>query len=318
MLPPIEQALYIFSKLTPLDWSAQELNWMLSHVPYSRYIYPSWRGAFHEPILALEPTERCKIPTATRRLEAILLTDFRDGPGGLHPKIREFDELLLNDSKEDGRIPLQYVAEDDDFGPSIPSAVRPVLPEHQVARLLLFMSELSGPKPTAKWKRAADLRISEQPEALGGLPKPYSAWLPSAGLRQTWAKFHVLPPRTLGRSCEPPSGSLRSSTMLQHIFSSFETHPPTWGQATTARTEFAAPQYRPTPAWRRSWRLPRTTRPSQLKSLEHSRTSGTWSRTRTCTNAWSTSSTNCPQSEASLRRNYWKQLFPIWAWMPAV
>ncbi|WP_454809065.1 DUF4132 domain-containing protein [Paenarthrobacter nitroguajacolicus] len=166
MLPPIEQALYIFSKLTPLGWSAQELNWMLSHVPYSRYIYPSWRGAFHEPILALEPTERCKIPTATRRLEAILLTDFRDGPG-LHPKIREFDELLLNDSKEDGRIPLQYVAEDDDFGPSIPSAVRPVLPEHQVARLLLFMSELSGPKPTAKWKRAADLRISEQPEALG-------------------------------------------------------------------------------------------------------------------------------------------------------
>ncbi|MFW0775270.1 DUF4132 domain-containing protein [Paenarthrobacter nitroguajacolicus] len=166
MLPPIEQALYIFSELAPLDWRAQELDWMLTHVPYSRYIYPSWRGAFHAPILALEPAERCTIPAATRRLEAVLLTDFRDGPG-LHPKIREFDELLLSDSEEDGRIPLQYVAEDDDFGPSIRNAVRPVMPEHHVARLLLFMSELNGPKPTAKWKRAADLRIAEQPAVLG-------------------------------------------------------------------------------------------------------------------------------------------------------
>ncbi|MGR0162298.1 DUF4132 domain-containing protein [Paenarthrobacter nitroguajacolicus] len=166
MLPPIEQALHILSALPPLDWCAQELNWMLSHVPYSRYIYPSWRSAFHEPILALKPAERCEIPAATRRLEAMLLADFRDGPG-LHPKIRELDELLLSDSGEDGRIPLQYVADDDDFGPSVRNAVRPVMPEHQAARLLLFMSELTGPKPTAKWKRAADLRIAEQPAALG-------------------------------------------------------------------------------------------------------------------------------------------------------
>ncbi|MFJ6538988.1 DUF4132 domain-containing protein [Paenarthrobacter sp. NPDC091711] len=166
MLPPIEQALNIFSELPPLDWCAQELDWMLSHVPYSRYIFPSWRGAFHEPILALKPAERCNIPAATRRMEAMLLTDFRDGPG-LHSKIREFDELLLSDNKENGRIPLQYVADDDDLGPLVLDAVRPVMPEHLAARLLLFMSELTGPKPTAKWKRAADLRIAEQPAVLG-------------------------------------------------------------------------------------------------------------------------------------------------------
>lgn len=68
---PIEQALDVLSGLAPLDWNANELDWMLSNMPYSRYIYPSWRNAFHRPIASLEPCERRKIPAATRRMEAI-------------------------------------------------------------------------------------------------------------------------------------------------------------------------------------------------------------------------------------------------------
>ncbi|MEQ4565295.1 DUF4132 domain-containing protein [Paenarthrobacter sp. CAP02] len=165
MLPAIEHALHVLSELAPLDWSAEELDWMLAHVPYSRYIYPSWRRAFHGPLLALQPAERCKVPAATRRMESVLLVDFRDGPG-LPPEVREFDELLLADNGDEGRIPLQYVTDADDIGPAVSELVHPLLPERRCARLFLFMSELTGPKPTAKWKREAALRIAEDPATL--------------------------------------------------------------------------------------------------------------------------------------------------------
>ncbi|MFE4194654.1 DUF4132 domain-containing protein [Paenarthrobacter sp. NPDC056912] len=165
MSPPVEQALHVLSDLAPLNWDADELVWMLSHVPYSRYIYPSWRRAFHGPILSLEPAERRRMPAVTRRMEAMLLVDFRDGPG-LPPEVRAFNELLLDDDAEEGRIPLQYVRDADDFGPLVREAVRPLMPEHRCARLFLFMSELTGPKPTAKWKREAVIRIAEDPSTL--------------------------------------------------------------------------------------------------------------------------------------------------------
>ncbi|ALO66649.1 hypothetical protein AS189_09295 [Arthrobacter alpinus] len=165
MPPPIVQALLVLSGLAPLGWDAEELDWMLSHVPYSRYIFPSWRNAFHGPIASLEPAERRKIPTATRRMEEMLLVDFPEGPG-LHLEVRKFNELLLEDDKEDGRIPLQYVTDRDDIGPQVSMVIRPIMPEYQSAHLLLFMSELTGPKPTMKWKRAAETHVAQQPAVL--------------------------------------------------------------------------------------------------------------------------------------------------------
>ena len=116
MLPPIEQALYVFSELSPLNWGADELDWMLSHVPYSRVHLSFMAQCVSRANLGAGALRTSQIPSATRRVEAMLLTGFRDGPG-LHPKIRKFDELLLADDKEDGRIPLQYVTNDDDYGP---------------------------------------------------------------------------------------------------------------------------------------------------------------------------------------------------------
>ncbi|MFJ4028319.1 DUF4132 domain-containing protein [Paenarthrobacter sp. NPDC089989] len=165
MYPPVEQALHALSELAPLDWDAEELGWMLTHVPYSRFIYPSWRRAFHGPLMALKPVERRRLPSATRRMEEQLLVDFRGG-AGLHPEVREFGELLLDDDGEQGRIPLQYVMDADDIGPQVGEAVRPLMPDHRSARLFLFMSELTGPKPTAKWKREAAIRVAEDPAAL--------------------------------------------------------------------------------------------------------------------------------------------------------
>ncbi|WP_186313632.1 DUF4132 domain-containing protein [Paenarthrobacter nicotinovorans] len=161
----VEQGLYALSAMAPLEWDFEELDWMLSHVPYSQYIFPSWRQAFHEPVMSLDSSERRSIPAATRRMEAILLLDFRDGPG-LHPEVRKFNELLLDDDPGTGRIPLQYVTDDDDFGPRVGETLQAVFPGYQSARLLLFMSELTGPKPTAKWKRAAAKYVAEQPVAL--------------------------------------------------------------------------------------------------------------------------------------------------------
>ncbi|MDO6142286.1 DUF4132 domain-containing protein [Paenarthrobacter aurescens] len=165
MPPPVQESLTVLSGLAPLEWNAEELDWMLSNRPYSRYIYPSWRQAFHGPLVSLEPTERRKIPAATRQMEAILLAELRDGPG-LPLEVRELDEVLLADDFESGRIPLQYVSDADDFGPSVRDAVSAVMPEYQAARLLLFMNELTALKPTAKWKRAAASRLTEQPEAV--------------------------------------------------------------------------------------------------------------------------------------------------------
>ncbi|APX02875.1 hypothetical protein BWQ92_15190 [Arthrobacter sp. QXT-31] len=165
MPKPVELALYVFASLAPLDWSAEELNWMLSKAPYSRYIYPSWRRAFHQPISSLEPAERRTIPRATRRMQGMLLKELKCGLID-YRDVRAFSELLLDDGRKDGRIPLQYVSGGDDVGPQVREAVRPIMPEYRCARLFLFMSELTGPKPTAKWKRAAHARIAEEPETL--------------------------------------------------------------------------------------------------------------------------------------------------------